>query len=580
MGFLRKLFGTEKSNQCNFRGKVIPVTKNVEEFVRIVRDEKKAIGLLLGIKDFTHVYGRLLHSAGGTGLSHPLHISATTGPCYVICAQCEAELDEATIAMLGPDSVMAAFGVAPVNRCKACGSTNVLIVSAGRQTRPEKKSASDVPGKHASSPVKPAAVKNLPKKGAESLDSLIAALHDPDLKTCKAAARKLGQIGDPRAIDPLVNIALGWYDKSLRAEADKALLAIGKPALPSIIAGMEQNPPVSNASREAADLLGRMGDPRAVAPLAAELNAASKFGRSDYIQALGKIGGEQAAKVLVEALQYEDNRLAAARWLERIGKDAVAPLIAILGEGKIGKTAASVLIKIGTPAVELLTSALEDPDPAVRKAASGALQKIMADKDPEQVSISASDESGKRKVKPRKKRIEVPHRGCGYDSAPLLIEEDPDLEQLFADPPVIQKPTEQNREFWASEEAGAQWRRMTLVAGFLQHPKPEVRLATLELMEKHGLSSAAGLSQLIFDLLATDQNETVRREVARITWLSERDVNCEYAVNKAKDEIAYGSENGPVGPTRARKALELLVEASPDEDAKKALEHLISLPWP
>jgi len=53
-------------------------------------------------------------------------------------------------------------------------------------------------------------------------------------------------------------------------------------------------------------------------------------------------------------------------------------------------------------------------------------------------------------------------------------------------------------------------------------------------------------------------------------------VNCEYTVDKAKDEIAYGSEKNPVGPTRAKKALALLVETAPDDKARKALEHIIS----
>lgn len=174
-----------------------------------------------------------------------------------------------------------------------------------------------------------------------------------------------------------------------------------------------------------------------------------------------------------------------------------------------------------------------------------------------------------------KKQIEVSPHGH-WDSAPLLLDEAPDLEQLFADPPIIQKPTEQNRQHWAS--ADAKERRFTLVTGYLQHPKPEVRLKTIELITKY--RAMCGNEQLLFDLLAADPDEAVRREAARITWLGERDVNCEYAVNKAKDEIAYGSESHPVGPTRARKALALLVEAAPDEDARRALEHLISLPWP
>ena len=71
------------------------------------------------------------------------------------------------------------------------------------------------------------------------------------------------------------------------------------------------------------------------------------------------------------------------------------------------------------------------------------------------ISTRAVKTPGKPEKKSRKKRIEVSPRGSGYDSAPLLLEEAPDLEKLIADPPIIQKPTEQNREFWASAEASA-----------------------------------------------------------------------------------------------------------------------------
>jgi hypothetical protein len=63
MDFLRKLFGDKQPYTCNFAGKVVPVTKNVDEFVHIVRVEKKPIGLLVRIKDWMQVYGQLLHSA-------------------------------------------------------------------------------------------------------------------------------------------------------------------------------------------------------------------------------------------------------------------------------------------------------------------------------------------------------------------------------------------------------------------------------------------------------------------------------------------------------------------------------------
>jgi hypothetical protein len=129
MGFLRKLVGDKQPGQCSFDGRVIPVTESVDEFIRIVRVEKEPIGLLVRIKDWMLVYGQLLHSTSGIHGSHLFEIREG-GPCRVICARCNAKMDAATLATLGPDSVMAAFGVAPVKQCRACGNPNVVIVSA------------------------------------------------------------------------------------------------------------------------------------------------------------------------------------------------------------------------------------------------------------------------------------------------------------------------------------------------------------------------------------------------------------------------------------------------------------------
>jgi hypothetical protein len=168
--------------------------------------------------------------------------------------------------------------------------------------------------------------------------------------------------------------------------------------------------------------------------------------------------------------------------------------------------------------------------------------------------------------------IRVPARG-NYDSAPLLLEVAPDMEGLFADPPVVQEPTPQNREYWDS--ADARMRLLGVVQGYLQHPQPVVRLRTLGLMAEH---DAYFDDQLVFDLLAADPDEDVRRAAASTIWLFEGDEHCRFAVYKARDEIAYGSESDPVGPSRATNALALLVATAPDEEARKALEDEISLP--
>jgi hypothetical protein len=116
--------------ECNFRGQVIPVTKDSNEFVRVVRDEMRPYGLQISMADFVEVYGELMHSSSRTGRSNPFHISAAEGPCRVICANCEVELDEPTIAALGTNSAMAAFGLPPVIKCPECGNPKAVIVSA------------------------------------------------------------------------------------------------------------------------------------------------------------------------------------------------------------------------------------------------------------------------------------------------------------------------------------------------------------------------------------------------------------------------------------------------------------------
>jgi hypothetical protein len=77
---------------------------------------------------------------------------------------------------------------------------------------------------------------------------------------------------------------------------------------------------------------------------------------------------------------------------------------------------------------------------------------------------------------------------------------------------------------------------------------------------------------VVVDRLAADHDEEVRKEAARTIWRHEGYVGCKYAVEKLKDEILYGLDRSPVGPTRARQALLLLAETAPDPAAREALE--------
>jgi len=130
--------------------------------------------------------------------------------------------------------------------------------------------------------------------------------------------------------------------------------------------------------------------------------------------------------------------------------------------------------------------------------------KRSSPKPSESLSVDEKSPESKKKV------FEVFPRGF-YDSAPLLIEKSPDLEKLFAAPPVIQKKTKQNMKFWG-KSASSLDKRKALVTGYLQHPDPEVRLKTLELISRYNMLDYN--DPLLFEVLATDPNEMVKQEAA------------------------------------------------------------------
>lgn len=119
-----------KLRESTFRGEAIPVTDSVDDFIRLALHKGKTCGLSVRMEEYVRVYGELLHSGGAPGSHNSLHVSASRGPCYVICEGCEMEMSEQLVAALGSNSLMAAFGLEPVVRCPECGHRNAVIVYA------------------------------------------------------------------------------------------------------------------------------------------------------------------------------------------------------------------------------------------------------------------------------------------------------------------------------------------------------------------------------------------------------------------------------------------------------------------
>jgi HEAT repeat protein len=133
--------------------------------------------------------------------------------------------------------------------------------------------------------------------------------------------------------------------------------------------------------KNAAQALGELGDERAVEPLIDALTQETDIGVSDTISvALGKIGSP-AVEPLITILRTGEalDRFRAAEVLHAIGDErAIEPFITALkdDDGDVRKVAAWGLAKTGTPVVEPLVALLKDDYKWARVAAAKALDEL------------------------------------------------------------------------------------------------------------------------------------------------------------------------------------------------------------
>ena len=255
------------------------------------------------------------------------------------------------------------------------------------------------------------AVKALAEIGDfRALEPLITALQDKDYRVSAAAATALSQIGSP-AVEPLI-AALKGNDYRVRKAAAIALGQIGSPAVESLITALQdKNYHVRKAAATTLDNLGwqpdqdengalywiakeewdrciQIGSP-AVEPLIAAMEDGNSDVREAAAIALGQIGSP-AVEPLIATLEdgNPDVREAAAITLGQIGDvRAIEPLILItalkgwplhsIRDLEAHEAAAAALVRIGSPAVEPLITVLKDDEQYVRAAAAIALGQIV-----------------------------------------------------------------------------------------------------------------------------------------------------------------------------------------------------------
>lgn len=181
-------------------------------------------------------------------------------------------------------------------------------------------------------PPKPEGVDEIEKQGLEEIVRALRNNTDPQVR--QYAAYLLGQVKNPRAIQPLIE-ALADFDKGVREQAVLALSSIGKVAVASLTEAM--NDPKWQTRYRVVEALGKIADRQVISPLIQALKderdhvryMAAKGPRdlrdsgatdplvillkdeNEYVRrmaaaALGVIGGARVRKALEEALATEE----------------------------------------------------------------------------------------------------------------------------------------------------------------------------------------------------------------------------------------------------------------------------------
>ena len=194
------------------------------------------------------------------------------------------------------------------------------------------------------------------EKVKDEIDIQIDLLQDPDWVVRREAAVTLGEMGDERCVEPLVK-ALRDGDWQVREAAVEAIAEVGSPAVDLLIWYVRD----WEARKYVIQTMGKINDERVLDPLMsmlhndefkddatralielgkpavpkliAALTDREEFVRKQAILALGEIKDAEAVDPLIAILQDQDwfMRLIAAASLEKIGdlrgRDAIKPLM-------------------------------------------------------------------------------------------------------------------------------------------------------------------------------------------------------------------------------------------------------------
>jgi len=191
-----------------------------------------------------------------------------------------------------------------------------------------------------------------------------------------AAAVALGKLGDPAAFEFLI-AALASEDSALRVTAAAALAEMGERAAGLLRQALQHENALVRWG--AAQALGEIGDKKAVAPLLQRLKDPESAVRAAAILSLGRLGQAEAVEPLLKQLGDASAmvRWSAAWALEEIGAASVTYLLEHLEPASLDPTQAALLGRVADiRARPLLLAGLQSPQGGVREQAAWALGQV------------------------------------------------------------------------------------------------------------------------------------------------------------------------------------------------------------
>ncbi len=185
-----------------------------------------------------------------------------------------------------------------------------------------------------------------------ALDGLVAALYDVSWRVRKVAAELLARVdATPQLVDRLIKVLGDRGQTGARNAAAMALAHLGTAPVPALVTLLEHPDP--DQRKFAADILGELRQPEAVAALVRTLGDADSNVRVSAAEALGRLGGAEAGRALERLLTSADVllRLCALEGLSQLGRPPPLPrLLVHLEVPETSRSAWRLLGQISHPA--------------------------------------------------------------------------------------------------------------------------------------------------------------------------------------------------------------------------------------